>query len=187
MVFSTILVFSKYLIECILLVLLSYSNYLLRYHVWKPSSVYFRCMFIFSFLTINVLLKKRRDKERKVKGRGCWRKNREGNGEVGKGGFLALEKPSLFSPPRSVISPQSICPEARFLICRMGVKTFFSWCYVSKETYWVGQKVSSDFSIPPNGKTEPTFWSTQYICNHSAQTSWLAWGTKCLEIWRQRG
>lgn len=99
MIFSTILVFSKYLIECILLVLLSYSNYLLRYHVWKPSSVYFRCMFIFSFLALNVLLKKRRDKERKVKGRGCWRKNREGNGEVGKGGFLALEKPSLFSPP----------------------------------------------------------------------------------------
>ena len=114
-------------------------------------------MFIFSFLTINVLLKKRRDKERKVKGRGCWRKNREGNGEVGKGGFLALEKPSLFSPPRSVISPQSICPEARFLICRMGVKTFFSWCYVSKETYWVGQKVSSDFSIPPMEKPNQLF------------------------------
>lgn len=62
------------------------------------------CLF-FSFLTLDVLLKKRRGKERKVMGRGCWRKSREGNGEVGKGGLLDLEEASLFSPPRSVISP----------------------------------------------------------------------------------
>ena len=62
-------------------------------------------MFIFSFLTLDVLLKKRRDKERKVMGRGCWRKSREGNGEVGKGGPPGLEEASLFSAPRFVISP----------------------------------------------------------------------------------
>lgn len=59
----------------------------------------------FSFLTLDMLLKKRRDKERKVMRRGCWRKSREGNGEVGKGGPPGLEEASLFSPPRSVISP----------------------------------------------------------------------------------
>lgn len=40
----------------------------------------------FSFLTLDMLLEKRRDKERKVMRRGCWRKSREGNGEAGKGG-----------------------------------------------------------------------------------------------------